>query len=140
MAKLSEIIGIDEPTIERLRAQKIASTITLLEKGATPEGRDQISSSANVPLLTLMEWLYRADLERINGVAWLTAELLAAAGVTSVPDLSYRTVEELHPRVLAANEEHALIKRPPSVSQLAGWIEQARQMPAALSFPPNEAF
>jgi sporulation protein YlmC with PRC-barrel domain len=70
----------------------------------------------------------------IKGVGKGYADLLAAAGVDTVPELAERAAESLHQKLLEANEERRLVRRPPTLAQVKGWAEQARQFPRRVTY------
>ncbi len=70
-----------------------------------------------------------ADLIRIVGVAQQFSELLEASGVDSVPELAQRVAANLHAKMAEVNEQKKLVRQIPSESQIAGWIEQCKNLP-----------
>ena len=71
-----------------------------------------------------------ADLFRIRGVASQYAELLEAAGVDSVVELSKRNAANLHAALLKANSgSRRLVRQVPGLKSVEKWIEQAKTMP-----------
>lgn len=132
--KLHTIPALDPELVAKLAQLGIADSATLLARGATPEGRAEICNTMSIDQVQLLKALYMMDLERVDGVSWTNAALLAAAGVTTVPDLAFRTVEDLVPQLQRANAELGLLKRLPSAKVVKGWIDHAKGLPQALSF------
>lgn len=54
------------------------------------------------------------------------AELLKAAGVDSVPELAERHPENLHLCLVVTNEEKKLVRKLPTLSKVAAWVQQAQ--------------
>lgn len=135
--KLRAIAGLDPELVAKLAGVGIADNATLLERGARPEGRDAIVDATGAGQIKLLQALYLMDLERIDGVSWANAQLLTAAGVTTVPDLAFRTAEDLLPQLQRANGELGLLKRLPTAKTIAGWIDHAKGLPQALYFGGN---
>ncbi len=75
-----------------------------------------------------------ADLFRINGVATQYAELLEAAGVDTVKELRNRNAENLTEKMQETNRQKRLTRTVPSAKVVAGWIEQAKALPAIVSY------
>lgn len=137
MAKLRTIAALDAGLVTRLAEIEIVDNVGLLERGAMPEGRDQICAAAGVDPVQLLQALYLMDLERVDGVSWNSASLLAAAGVATVPDLAFRNAEDLLPQLQRANQELGLLKRLPAARSVKGWIEHARSLPQVIFFGGN---
>lgn len=134
--KLRTIPGLNPELVARLAEIGITDNATLLARGATPEGRDELAA-AGIDQVQLLQALYLMDLERVDGVSWNSAVLLAGAGVTTVPDLAFRTAEDLLPQIQRANAELGLVKRLPAAKTIKGWIDHARGLPQAIFFGGN---
>lgn len=130
--KIIDIEGIGEVYAHKLQDAGIKTVEQLLEQGAHPKGRDEIAEKTGISHALILRWVNHADLIRIVGVAEQFAELLEAAGVDSVPELSHRIAENLHTKLVEINEKKNLVRRLPSVGQLASWIEQCKNLPRAV--------
>lgn len=135
--KLRAVPGLSPELVAKLAEIGIADNTTLLARGARPEGRDEIAAATGLDQVQLLQALYLMDLERVDGVSWNSAALLAAAGVTTVPDLAFRVAEDLLPQLQRANGERGLVKRLPTAKALKGWIDHARGLPQAIFFGGN---
>jgi len=89
--KLTSIQGIGEATETKLNTAGVTSVDDLLEKGASPQGREELATKSGLPAAQILKFVNYADLFRIKGIAGQTAELLEAAGVNTVPELAQRT-------------------------------------------------
>jgi hypothetical protein len=123
---------VGEVYAKKLQDAGIKTVEELLEQAATPKGRDQVVEKTGISGALILRWVNHADLIRIVGVAEQFAELLEASGVDSIPELSHRVAENLHSKMLEVNEQKHLVKRLPSVGQIAGWIEQCKNLPRAV--------
>ena len=130
--KIIDIEGVGEVYAQKLQDAGIKTVEQLLEQGAHPKGRDEIAEKTGISHALILRWVNHADLIRIVGVAEQFAELLEAAGVDSVPELSHRVAENLHTKLVEINEKKNLVRRLPSVGQLASWIEQCKNLPRAV--------
>lgn len=135
--KLKAIATLDPAMVTKLATLEILDNATLLERGSQPEGRAAICAEAGIDQVHLLQTLYLMDLERVDGVSWMTGSLLTAAGVTTVPDLAFRVAEDLLPQLQRANAEVSLVKRLPTAKAVKGWIEHARGLPQAIFFEGN---
>jgi len=129
MAKIETIEGIGEQYADKLSAVGVATVESLLEKGATAKGRDELAEQTGISGKLILRWVNHADLFRIKGVAGQYSELLEAAGVDTVPELAQRNAENLQQALLATNEEKKLAKTTPSLTQVTDWIAEAKTLP-----------
>jgi predicted flap endonuclease-1-like 5' DNA nuclease len=134
MTSISRIEGIGSEYSARLRAAGIGSTETLLQKGASRQGRAALSERAGVSEHQMLEWVNRADLFRVRGVAEEYSDLLEAAGVDTVVELAQRNPESLHAKLAEANQAKWLVRRLPTAAQVADWIQQAKDLPKVLTY------
>lgn len=129
---LEEIEGIGPSYAAQLAEHGLSTTDHLLEQGGTPEGREALAEKSGISHKLLLEWVNHADLCRIKGVGGEFADLLEAAGVDSVVELGTRNATNLAGTLEKTNEEKKLVRRVPSESEVAGWIEQAKALPRAV--------
>lgn len=118
----------------KLKAAGIRSTAKLLQRAATPRLRKELVTATSIPMHLILEWANVADLTRVRGVALDSAELLAAAGVTTVKDLGRRNAANLVARMAEANKRKATVEPMPSEKRVAGWIEAARTLPPGMEY------
>ena len=62
------------------------------------------------------------------------AELLEAAGVDTVPELSKRKGENLLSKMAEVNQKKKLVRRLPVQTQVDDWIRQAGELPRVLTY------
>jgi predicted flap endonuclease-1-like 5' DNA nuclease len=134
MPKLENVEGIGEVYGAKLREAGITSIAVLLEKGSTPRGRQEIADKSGLSPKRILTWLNHADLKRIKGVERQYSELLEASGVDTVVELAQRNPVNLHQKMLETNEEKRLVRRPPSLSMVERWVEQAKTLPRAIHY------
>ncbi|WP_432820948.1 DUF4332 domain-containing protein [Trichloromonas sp.] len=132
MTRLKGIEGIGDEYSKRLKEVGILSVQALLDKGALPQGRHDLSKSTGIPESQLLRWLNNADLFRIRGIGEEYADLLEISGVDTVPELAQRNPENLHRMLIDANETRKLVRQLPSLNQVKSWIEQAKQLPRVI--------
>lgn len=134
MTRLLEIEGIGPVYAAKLEGAGIASLEALLEGCATPKGREELAAKADVSPRLLLEWANHADLFRIKGVAEEYSDLLEAAGVDTVPELAQRNPENLYAKMREVNAEKKLVRKLPSLDQVADWVAQAKALPRVLTY------
>jgi predicted flap endonuclease-1-like 5' DNA nuclease len=134
MAKLSEIEGIGAVYSQKLQETGIGTTEKLLEEGASAKGRKEIAEKTGVSAKQILRWINMADLFRIKGIGQEYADLLEAAGVDTVPELSQRKPENLHKKLAEINEEKKLVRRVPTPAEVTGWVEQGKQLPRVVTY------
>ncbi len=134
MANLKMIEGIGEAYAAKLLTAGLATTEALLAKGATPEGRAEIAEKAGIDVKKILEWVNRADLFRIKGVAEEYSDLLENAGVDTVPELAQRNPTNLLAKMTAVNAEKKLVRRLPTQNEVNRWVEHAKVLPRKLTY------
>jgi predicted flap endonuclease-1-like 5' DNA nuclease len=134
MAKILDIEGIGPTYAQKLANAGITSTDALLDAGATPTGREELSEKTGIAESLILEWVNLSDLFRIKGVGEEYSDLLEEAGVDTVVELSRRNAENLHAKILEVNEARQLVRRPPPLSQVQSWIEQAKGLPRKVEY------
>lgn len=134
MTSLKMIEGIGEGSAAKLLAAGLATTEALLNKGATPEGREQIAEQTGIDVKTILEWVNRADLFRIKGVAEEYSDLLENSGVDTVPELAQRNPTNLLVKMTAVNAEKKLVRRLPTQNEVNRWVEHAKVLPRRVTY------
>jgi predicted flap endonuclease-1-like 5' DNA nuclease len=129
MAKLEQVEGIGKKYAGQLRKAGVLSTKSLLEKGATVRGRDEIARAAGISGKLILEWVNHVDLFRIKGVGEEYSDLLEEAGVDTVVELAQRNAVNLHEAILETNAKKKLVRRPPSKKMVKDWVANAKKLP-----------
>ena len=131
--EICEIEGIGPAYGARLEKAGIKSPAALLEKGATPEGREALAIASNIPEKLIRDWVNRVDLTRVNGIGPQFADLLEESGVDTIPDLAQRNAANLQKRLAQVNEARNLANRTPSLSEVERWIREAKSLPRVVT-------
>ena len=126
MTKLTDIEGIGEVYIQKLKENGIKTVEDLLMKAGPVQGRNELAMQSGIQVGTLLCWVNHADLFRIKGIGAEYAELLEAAGVDSSMELARRSFEKLYQRLLEVNQAKKLVRKLPTEFQLDQWIHQAQ--------------
>lgn len=134
MTKLEDIEGIGPKYAQKLKGIGVKSVKALLEKGATPKGRVEMSTKASIDDKLILEWVNHADLYRIKGVASEYSDLLEEAGVDTVVELAQRKPENLMEKFTSVNKQKKLVRRLPVLSQVESWVKQAKTLPRIIQY------
>jgi predicted flap endonuclease-1-like 5' DNA nuclease len=132
--KLTSIQGIAEATEKKLNDAGVTSVDDLLEKGATPKGRDELAAKSGLGAAQILKFVNYADLFRIKGIAGQTAELLEASGVNTVAELAQRNPANLTAKLKEVNDEKKLTGKVPTEKQVGEWIETAKTLPKKVTY------
>jgi predicted flap endonuclease-1-like 5' DNA nuclease len=134
MANIIDVEGIGPQYAQKLKAAGISTTDALLKRGATPAGRQEISTKTGISHTLILEWVNHVDLYRIKGVGSEYSDLLEEAGVDTVVELAQRVPANLLEKMAAVNKEKKLVRRMPVLSQVQSWVSQAKAMPRVVNY------
>lgn len=132
--KIIDVEGIGPVYAEKLIAVGIVNCDQLLEKCKAPAGRKALADETGISDKLILTWANHADLYRIKGIGPQFAELLEAAGVDTVKELGHRVAKNLAAKVLEVNEEKHLVRRVPVEIELQRMIDQAKELPALMTY------
>lgn len=133
MAKLSTIEGIGESLAKKFKKAGVGSVESLLKKGCTAKGRKELESATSIDGKRILKFVNHADLMRVKGIGGEYSELLEAAGVDTVVELSKRNVPNLHAKMTEVNGKKKLVRQLPSQSQVQGWVSQSKKLGRVVS-------
>lgn len=134
MASLIKIEGIGEKYATNLKMIGISTTETLLERGKTPQGRQEIADKSGITKTLILEWVNLADLFRIKGVGEEYSDLLEEAGVDTVVELAQRNPMNLYQSVVDVNQKKNLVRKLPTQDQVSDWVKQAKKLPRVVKY------
>ena len=126
---IREVEGVGDTYEEKLKMSGIETTIDLLEKARTTYARKKLAKNIGISEKLILDWANRADLMRINGIARQYSDLLEAAGVDTVVELSHRNPENLYEQLRGFDVSRShKVRQKPSKRAIRMWVEQAKQM------------
>ena len=131
---IEKIEGIGPANATKLAKAGIRGVATLLKKGATPKGREEIAAASGVAKEVILKWVNMADLFRIKGISTQYSELLKATGVDTVKELAQRNPESLHSAMVETNNAKKLVRQTPGAESVKSWVGQAKKLPRAISY------
>ena len=122
------IEGIGSLRGRMLRMAGIRSIDDLLRAGATRRGRQRLAKEVGVSYSTVHRWVCRGDLLRVRGIGKQYSELLEAAGVATVTDLSTRIPRFLWQTLRDVNRKRRLVRRIPPSKTIQTWVHRAKNL------------
>jgi len=131
---IREIREIGPAMAEKLRTQRIRTTTKLLQRTKNLRGRQQLAAALGVPENMLLRWTTLSDRMRVKGVGEDYAQLLSAAGVTTVRELKYRNPKKLAEAMAAQNAKRKFVQVLPSERSVSKWVEHAKSLPVLISY------
>ncbi len=132
--KIERIEGIGRAYAAKLGKIGIATTAELLQRCATPKGRDQVAKDAGISGKLILAWANKADLMRVKGIGEEYSDLLEAAGVDTIKELKLRVADNLAVRLKAINEKRRLVRQSPGTARVARWITTAKKLAPRLTY------
>lgn len=132
--KIDDVEGIGPAIGEKLRTAGVSDTDTLLKETKTPAQRKALAAKAGLTDKQILKFANMVDLYRISGVGAEYAELLEAAGVDTVPELARRRADNLTTAMADLNTAKKLVRRVPTGTEVAKWVEQAKGLPRMLEY------
>jgi len=134
MPTITDIEGIGEAYAVKLRQAGVKTTESLLQKGGTPKGRQELAKATGFSTKMILNWVNRADLYRVSGIGAQYSDLLEAAGVDTVPELATRKPEALLEALAKVNEKKNLVNLMPGLSRVEAWVKQAKSLKRAVEY------
>jgi predicted flap endonuclease-1-like 5' DNA nuclease len=134
MPKVIDVEGIGPVYAKKLGEAGVKTTDDLLKAGATAKGREELAKKAGIDVKHVLEWVNRSDLYRIKGVGQEYSDLLENAGVDTVVELANRAPENLLAKMLEVNAAKKLVRRPPPISSVKNWVEQAKKLKRVVEY------
>lgn len=125
---IEEIEGIGPSFGKKLIDAGVKSTDALLKTAASKRGRVQLAAASGIDESRILTWVNQADLMRVKGIGKQFSELLHAAGVDTIKELRTRNSANLAATCAEVNAEKKLTRVVPSETQIAGFIERAKEM------------
>jgi predicted flap endonuclease-1-like 5' DNA nuclease len=132
--KVIDLEGVGPALAAKLEAAGVTTVEGLLETGATPKGRKDIAAKSGIDEARILKWVNMGDLYRIKGVGSEYSELLEAAGVDTVVELSKRVGANLHAKMVEVNTAKKLVRKMPTQGQVEDWVKQAKEMKRIVSY------
>jgi predicted flap endonuclease-1-like 5' DNA nuclease len=134
MVNLEKVEGIGPIFANKLKQAGVATADALLQKAATPQGRQSLAAATGISRKHILEWVNLVDLFRVQGIEEEYSDLLEEAGVDTIVELATRHPSNLYERLLMVNEAENLVNRLPSEADVEKWIDQAKNLPRKIQY------
>ena len=134
MSNIVAIEGVGEVNAKKLKKTGINTVEKLLNMGASPKGRKEIAQKTGIGEKVILKWVNFADLFRVKGISTQYSELLEAAGVDTVVELSKRVPENLFKKMENVNNEKKLVRKTPALAEVNRWVTQAKKLPRVINY------
>lgn len=131
--RIRDVEGIGPVAADKLAGAGIKDTDAFLSMAGTKAGRKKLAELTGLREPQILTWANMCDLFRIKGVAGQYAELLVAAGVDTVKELATRRADNLSAKMAEVNQSKKLTRQVPAQGQVAKWISEAQELPAAVT-------
>jgi len=132
--KIEDVEGIGSVTGEKMRSCGIKDTDALLKAACTPKQRKELAEKTGLSEAQVLKYANMVDLYRVKGIGSEYSELLEAAGVDTVPELARRNAANLAKAMAEVNQAKQLVRRLPTETEVARWIEEAKTLPRMLEY------
>lgn len=132
--KLESVEGIGPAYAMELKKGGVESISSLLKKGATKRGREDIAQVTGLSETRILEWVNRADLYRVKGVGGQYSDLLEQSGVDTVVELAQRNPKNLHETLIETNERCHLVRKVPTELQVKAWVKHAKTLKRVVEY------
>jgi predicted RecB family nuclease len=133
-SSISDLDGLGPGFAVQMKKVGIRTTEKLLETAKSLKGRQMLAEKTEIGQVELLRVANLIDRMRIKGVGQDYAELLEAAGVSTIKELRYRNPARLAEAIAKANVVRRLVRVLPSEQTVGRWIDHARQLPDKISY------
>ncbi|OPF94160.1 DUF4332 domain-containing protein [Rhodopseudomonas palustris] len=131
---IAQLDGITEVAASKLKSVGIRTTEALLEAARTVKGRKALAAKTGFTEQQLLQWANLADCMRVPGLGKAKADLLRAAGVSTLREFTHRNPARLAQNMKEANLKRKLVRALPSEKEVGQLIEQARKLPLKITY------
>ena len=131
---IQDIEGIGETYAKKLNNVGVKTMDDLMAKGGTPMERVKLAAAVGLTENQILEWVNRADLQRVKGIGSEYADLLETAGVDTVAELAQRNAEFLADRLRAVNQVKQITPNVPGTQLIEEWILKAKSLPKTVEY------
>jgi len=131
---ITDIDGLAEEEVEKLKSVGIRTTTRLLEVAKSPKGRGQLAARTGLPKGRILSWANAADRLRIKGMGKGYSNLLQAVGVNTVRELRYRNPSNLAAAMAELNKKRKLVSFLPPEKLVERWVKQANELTTKITY------
>lgn len=131
---LAAATGLSSDDATKLYESGVDKASSLLEQGATPQGRAALAAATGLDTTTILAGVKKLDLMRVKGVGPKSAALLLGSGVDTVVELGQRNAGNLAAKMGEVNTSGGQMADPPSEKEVAGWVAKAKDLPRVVQY------
>lgn len=133
MGRIRNLHCLKSNEVRRLVDFGVASTDRLLLIAAGRQGRQDLAQETGLSEEKILEAAQLADLMRVKGIGCEYTRLLDRVGIHSLKQLGRRSPERLLEDFEAINDNGQVVRRLPSLDNVASWIAGAKRLQPLVS-------
>jgi hypothetical protein len=131
---LRKFRGVNPHDIEKLESMGIKNINQMLEKGRTPENREELSQKSGISQESIMELVKLSDLARIPGIKGIRARLYVDAGVDTVEKLAACDPKAFREMIVEFVERTGFDGIPTLLAEARFAVEKAKNLPKIVDY------
>jgi predicted flap endonuclease-1-like 5' DNA nuclease len=131
---VKDLKGTNDAMLAKFKELAISDNEKLLHAAATPAQRKELAATCSCTPADILAVANRADLARIKGISGVYSDLMERAGVDTVKELAKRRPDNLLQKLTETNDAAKLTQRPPTAAMVEDWVNQAKALPAMLTY------
>ena len=132
--KLSEFMGIQPETIQKLKAYGIVTAEQMLSAGRTPTGRAALARETDISIEEILELVKLSDQARIGGHKRVRARLYHDAGLDTLDKIAALEPEEVCRKLDEYIGQSGFNGIPPTPREAANSVRMARYLPRMVEY------
>lgn len=132
--KLSEIMGIQPGTIQKLKTIGIVTAEQMLAAGKAPVGRAALARETGIPVDVILELVKLSDQARIGGHKRVRARLYHDAGLDTLDKIAELEPEEVCRKLDEYIRQSGFNGIPPTPREAANSVRMARYLPRMVEY------
>jgi len=132
--KLAEFLGIDEDTVQTLKACGIITAKDMITAGRTPDQRASLAQETGLPAVEILELVKLSDQARIGGHKRVRARLFHEAGLDTLDKISACEPDEVRRIQIAYIERTGFKGIPSTPREAANSVRMARYLPRIVEY------
>ncbi len=131
---LKDFIGLDPKYVLALAESGIKNTEQMLERGASPSQRKELSKESNIPFKVITEIVKLSDLSRLRGVKGIRARLYYDAGIDTLEKMAISDPEKLRKKIEDFVKKTKFDGIAPLPKEVVSTIEQAKKLKKVVQY------
>ena len=131
---ISDIHGLTASAAAKLKSIGIRTTASLLDAARDVKGRKALAARTGLTEQQFLEWANIAQFMCIKGMGKGKTDLVRAAGVNTVGELTQRNPHRLAESMRKANDTRKLVRQMPSEKSIERLIAHARKLPLKITY------